>query len=343
MNITCIDLYCGIGGLTAGLEASGINVVAGLDIDKSCQWTYEANTKSKFITADISKLTPKELDLYFPENSIKLLAGCAPCQPFSSYGRTRKEEDSRWKLLESFTKAVEVIKPDYVTMENVPGLSSHDIFKDFIRALEENSYSVKWDILKCEDYGVPQKRRRLVLIASKNGEVSLPEPDPELYKTVRDTIGSLPFLKAGQANKKDPIHTAASLSEKNMRRIKHSRPGGTWKDWPESLVADCHKNESGKTYRAVYGRMSWDEPSPTMTTQCYGFGNGRFGHPSQDRAISLREAALLQSFPLNWEFVEKDQKVKFTSIGRAIGNAVPPNLGKAIGKKLIELSQEHFQ
>ena len=132
----------------------------------------------------------------------------------------------------------------------------------------------------------------------------------------------------------DRMHAAASLSEINLARIRLSRPGGSWRDWPDDLVASCHKLPSGKTYPSVYGRMEWDKPSPTLTTLCYGFGNGRFGHPEQDRAISLREAAILQSFPESYRFVPDDSPVQFRIIGRLLGNAVPVNLGRAIGKSI---------
>ncbi len=148
-----------------------------------------------------------------------------------------------------------------------------------------------------------------------------------------EAIGDLNEITAGtRHNTTDRLHIASQLSETNLDRIRKSAPGGTWEDWPEDLRADCHQKDSGKTYKSVYGRMSWDQPSPTMTTLCFGFGNGRFGHPEQDRAISLREAAILQSFPRRYKFCRKDETVEFRTIGRMIGNAVPPGLGHAIGK-----------
>ena len=338
-NISCIDLYCGVGGLTAGLQAAGVNVLAGFDIDESCKWSYEKNTKASFFTSDLSQIDSSELENIFTEGSIRLLAGCAPCQPFSSYGRTRKGVDSRWKLLESFQQLIEDIQPELVTMENVPGLASHSIFESFVRTLKKYKYDVVWDVLKCEEYGVPQRRRRLVLIASKIGKAKLPTPNIEVHKSVLETIGDLPAINAGSADSVDSLHVAASLSPLNLKRIEHSVPGGTWRDWPTELVAECHKKKKGKSYVSVYGRMKWDEPSPTITTQCFGFGNGRFGHPVQNRAITLREAALLQSFPESWEFLPPSEPVQFTSIGRAIGNAVPPKLGEEIGKALFKIIQ----
>lgn len=132
------------------------------------------------------------------------------------------------------------------------------------------------------------------------------------------------------------MHVTSTLSNTNLKRIKASTPGGTWRDWPKHLVAECHKAASGRTYPGVYGRMEWDKPAPTMTTQCYGFGNGRFGHPEQDRAISLREAAILQSFPRSYAFVPSDGDVNFKVLGRLIGNAVPVDLGRAIARSITQ-------
>ena len=181
---------------------------------------------------------------------------------------------------------------------------------------------------------MPQKRKRLVLVASK--KYSIPELKEKnlQYKTVKHAIGNLPPLAAGESDPNDPLHKAATLSELNIKRIQMSRPGGTWRDWPADLRAACHRRETGLTYPGVYARMTWDEPSPTMTTQCYGFGNGRFGHPVQDRAISLREAAILQSFPKKYKFLPNNEEIQFKEVGRWIGNAVPVKLAKCIGESI---------
>lgn len=221
-------------------------------------------------------------------------------------------------------------------MENVPGLALQPVWMEFVRSLRRNGYKVSWSEVDCTDYGIPQSRRRLVLIASRLGKIQLLRPTDTKAKTVRETIESLPRIGAGEGSPTDPLHVSASLSPINVRRIRASKAGGTWRDWPIELRADCHAKESGKTYPSVYGRMEWEKPAPTMTTQCYGFGNGRFGHPEQDRAISLREAALLQSFPVEYSFLDKADKVSFSKLGTLIGNAVPPKLGEAIGKSIVE-------
>jgi DNA (cytosine-5)-methyltransferase 1 len=175
----------------------------------------------------------------------------------------------------------------------------------------------------------------MVLLASRHGEITMIKPTLKKPKTVRQAIGRLRSLRAGEAAPRDKLHVSSTLSEKNLKRIRASRPGGTWRDWPEHLIADCHRAESGRTYSGVYGRMEWDKPAPTMTTQCYGFGNGRFGHPEQDRAITLREAAIIQSFPRDYVFIPDGCEVSFKVLGRLIGNAVPVDLGRAIARSII--------
>ena len=339
--VACVDLFCGVGGLSYGLSLAGIEVKAGVDLDESCRWSYERNVGARFIHADVDALDPGTLSRLFEGREPRLLAGCAPCQPFSTYGRTRRRKDDRWRLLGAFSKAVRAIRPEFVTMENVPGLERHEVFREFVRTLRDEGYSVEWSVLECERYGVPQRRRRLVLVASRVGEARLPEPTHAEPVHVIHAIGHLPAVEAGAPPRQDadPLHVAAGLSPMNRERIRHSRPGGTWRDWPERLVAECHRKEKGKTYPSVYGRMRWDEPAPTITTQCYGFGNGRFGHPEQDRAITLREAAILQSFPEWWRFVPPGGKVEFGPIGRMIGNAVPPRLGEVVGRVIVELAE----
>jgi len=175
-------------------------------------------------------------------------------------------------------------------------------------------------------------------LASKLGEISLiPKTHtPENYVTVKDTIGKLPPLEAGQVCKKDKLHIAKSLSDKNLKRIKSTPYGGGWKDWSEDLKLDCHKKDTGKSFGSVYGRMVWEEPAPTMTTLCTGLGNGRFGHPEQNRAISLREAALFQTFPFEYEFFAPDENIGMTKASRYIGNAVPVKLGYIIGLSILK-------
>jgi DNA (cytosine-5)-methyltransferase 1 len=336
MPCIAVDLFCGIGGLTHGLALSGLQVSAGFDIDATCRYAYEANNDSVFVEADIANLMADDIINYYPEGSTKILVGCAPCQPFSKYTqRYRKtgQSGNKWRLLDSFARLIHEIRPEIVSMENVPELATQSVFRDFVNTLEGEGYHVQWQVVYCPDYGVSQSRRRLVLLASLLGEIQLipPQFEPNAYLTVQDIIGDLPPINAGQADNNDPLHCSSQLSETNLTRITNSVPGGTWREWDEGLQLDCHKRDSGKTYPSVYGRMLWNEPAPTITTQFYGYGNGRFGHPEQNRALSIREGAMLQSFTANYRFVEPDGKVIKRELGIHIGNAVPVNLGRAIG------------
>ena len=335
-GISCVDLFCGAGGLTHGFVLEGLPVVAGIDLDPACRYPYERNNKSKFFERDISKFGGDELTALFGGADLTVLAGCAPCQPFSNYAQRYESDgkDGKWGLLYHFARLAEEAAPDVITMENVPTVARHTVFQDFVQRLKDLGYEVWCDVVDSSQYGVPQSRRRMVLLASKHGPIKLVAPTDSTVKTVRDVIGRLRPLYAGEVAPRDRLHATATLSAKNMQRIRVSKPGGTWRDWPEHLVADCHKADTGRTYPAVYGRMEWDKPSPTMTTQCYAFGSGRFGHPTQDRAISLREAALLQSFPRDYDFLPKGAEINFTALGRLIGNAVPVELGRAIARSI---------
>ena len=223
-------------------------------------------------------------------------------------------------------------------MENVPPLRRASVYKRLLESLQ--GYWIDAKTIDCRTIGLPQTRKRLVLVASKFGPIRLPEFDRQ-QQSVRETIGALPPLQAGETDPSDRIHRASALSKTNLKRIRASKPGGTWRDWPENLKAECHIRGTGATYPSVYGRMAWDEPSPTITTQCFGYGNGRFGHPEQDRAISLREAAMLQGFPRTYSFLPNNEAVSFATLGRLIGNAVPVTLGKAIGEILVEHVAAH--
>lgn len=345
MPIAAVDLFCGIGGLSKGLSLAGINVVAGVELEQSCKFAYEANNDAIFVNKDITILKAEELISLYPEHTIKILAGCAPCQPFSIYTkRYRKDGHTghKWQLLNSFSHLIEETLPEIVTMENVPQLEREEIFQAFISRLVKLEYKIHVQIVYCPDYGVPQNRKRLVVLASRLGKISMIPPlyTPNAYLTVRNAIGNLPPLEDGDTDAVDNIHSCSRLSPINKRRIQESVPGGTWRDWSDELKLKCHLKSTGRSYPSVYGRMVWDEPSPTITTQFYGYGNGRFGHPDQDRGLSLREGALLQSFPPNYIFMDKDHSLKRRQIGTQIGNAVPVELGRAIGISILNHIKE---
>ncbi|WP_449230876.1 DNA cytosine methyltransferase [Azospirillum doebereinerae] len=338
-NVVCVDLFCGAGGLTYGLKQGGINVVAGVDLDASCEHPFTHNNGAAFIRKSVEDLVAEDLRPMFAGADFTMLAGCAPCQPFSTYTRGGERKAKDWALLRSFERLIGELLPDIVTMENVPGLHRHEVFASFYASLASWGYSVTClPRAVCPEFGIPQHRKRLILLASRHGKV--PEPSKTRgkaqYVSVKEVIGHLPAVAHGASDPDDPLHAASHLSKLNLKRIKVSTPGGTWRDWPKRLQASCHKKETGKTFPSVYGRMSWFEPSPTITTQCFGFGNGRFGHPEQDRGLTLREAAMLQTFPRGYSFIPESEKVRFKAIGRLIGNAVPPRLGEVIADTVAQ-------
>ncbi len=340
-KIKVIDLFCGIGGLTHGLIKEGLDVVAGIDNDSSCKFGYEYNNKAKFIDSDILKVTANQIDkLFGPKKGIiRVLAGCAPCQPFSKLNLNDITEQ-QLEPLAKFAELIEQTQPDIVSMENVSDLAVKDkypIFANFLNTLKNNNYNYKYEVVDVSEFGVPQRRRRLVLLASKFGEIQLiKRTHKDKRITVRDVIKHLEPLEAGEVSEKDPLHRARRLAPINLKRIKATpHNGGSSDSWSKDLILKCHKKDSGKTYgHTVYGRMSWDKPSPTMTTQCVGLGNGRYGHPTQDRAISLREAARFQTFPDTYQFVDSSEPVRINKVAKFIGNAVPVRLGSVIGKSI---------
>jgi DNA (cytosine-5)-methyltransferase 1 len=345
-KIKVIDLFCGIGGLTHGLIKEGLDVVAGIDNDSSCKFGYEYNNKTKFIDKDILKVTADQVNELFgsKKDSIRVLAGCAPCQPFSKLN-LKEVTQKQLEPLGKFAQLIAQTQPDVVSMENVSGLADtnkYPVFANFLKTLEDNGYKYKYEVVDVSEFGVPQRRRRLVLLASKLGEISLiKRTHKDNRVTVRDVIKDLEPIKDGETSKKDPLHRSRKLAPVNLRRIKATpHDGGNSDSWSDDLMLECHKKESGKTYSStVYGRMRWDEPAPTMTTQCVGLGNGRFGHPKQNRAISLREAAIFQTFPKDYQFVPTNKPIIVAQVAKFIGNAVPVRLGEVIGQSI----KQHLQ
>lgn len=338
-NWAVVDVFCGAGGLSYGFRRAGFQVAAGLDIDPSCQYPFERNNEARFVRGSLDQVSADDLARLYPSNARRILVGCAPCSPFSAYTSTAKRSRTdKWSLVPLFADRIAALQPEIVSMENVPRLASFrggQVLDSFINRLADD-YEVTVKVVECAGHGVPQLRKRLVLLASKLGRLTLRPPTYPSHSppTVRDCIGSLPPIAHGQAHLCDPLHASAGLSATNLRRIQASVPGGTWNDWPEELITACHRKPSGKSYKNVYGRMAWDEPSPTITTGCFSYGRGRFGHPTQHRAISLREAALLQTFPPEYEFVPPGHRISFERVGRQIGNAVPVALGEAIGRSI---------
>ena len=332
-SITAVDVFCGIGGLTRGLRDAGIAVGAGVDNDSTCRYAYETNNAGAvFIEADIRDIAFDDLDSYYAEANLKALVGCAPCQPFSAHTRrTQAAEDCT--LVDEFARLVEEGLPDFVSMENVPGLAKHPSFESLLEVLDNLDYEHDHKVLNFCDFGVPQRRHRLVMVASRRGQIALPEPTCQREARVADFIRKLPPIRAGQTASDDPAHTTLALSPTNLARIQQSKPGGTWKDWDKELVSPCHTRAH---YPAPYGRMAWGEPAPTITTQFCYYSTGRFGHPEQDRAMSVREGALLQTFPEDYALVDPDEPLPIFRMARHVGNAVPVKIGELIGNALTK-------
>ena len=340
-KLQVVDFFSSIGGVSLGFKQAGIEVLGGIDIDPSCKETYEKNIKAKFLTADVSNLDKKEVGKTFGIHRRQrnlVFVGCSPCQYYSNIKTDKTKSCSTRLLLEDFQEFVDYYRPGYVFIENVPGLDKNPNsplgrFKLFLK----NSGYI-WDegILNAKYYGVPQNRRRYILIATRiKKSIKLPMPDKKNIKTVRDAIGDTNIfkpIKAGYIDETPFRHSAAALKKINLKRIKSTPIDGgdrrSWKDNNE-LQLNCYNNHNG--HYDVYGRMFWDKPSPTITTRFVSLSNGRYGHPEQDRAISLREGATLQSFPLYFVFHSKNQG----EIAKMIGNAVPPKLAKAIAKAFI--------
>lgn len=345
MPVQVVDLFCGVGGLTRGLLDAGLPVIAGYDIDPTCQYTYEYNNNVNYNLKNIRDVSGDEISDLYAENAVKILVGCAPCQPFSQMRFKMKDAnklDEKYDLLLEFGRLIEQTHPTMVSMENVPQISETTVYQSFLNILQENDYYVDSKVVFCPDYGIPQTRRRFVLVASLLGPIEIIAPTHDRRNIhVGDFIRELPPLEAGEIDPHDPMHRSAALKEINLQRIRASVPGGTWRDWPEELRCACHRKESGKTYSSVYGRMTWEQIGPTITTQFYAYGTGRHGHPEQDRALSLREGALLQTFPPEYNFINPDSNFNFSDIARHIGNAVPVRLGEVIGQTIIAHLNDH--
>lgn len=347
MPIQVVDLFCGVGGLTRGLLDAGLDVIAGFDIDPTCQFTYENNNGVDYHIENIRDVTGDEINALYDNDTVKVLVGCAPCQPFSQmrfkFGGAN-EQDEKYNLLLEFGRLIRETLPSVISMENVPQIRETTVYEEFLATLRGCGYHVDAHVIFCPDYGIPQTRRRFVLVGSLLGPIHIINPTHSRSEVhVRDFIGGLPPINAGEVDTNDPMHRSASLSERNLQRIQASIPGGTWRDWPEELRCFCHRKKSGQTYSSVYGRMTWEQIGPTITTQFYNYGTGRYGHPEQDRALSLREGALLQTFPLNYNFINPDAPFVFSDVARHIGNAVPVRLGEVIGISIMQHINEHVE
>jgi len=350
--IRAYDFFSGCGGTSVGFRQAGIKHALAIDSCSDAISTFQKNFRgASVINEPIESVDVQRIEAYYnKESAVRLFCGCAPCQPFTKQKTNTKKyasEDNRRGLLAYFSAIVHDCLPELVFVENVPGLqkvSSEDggPFSLFIKQLENDGYFVDYGVIAVQDYGAPQVRRRLVLVASRMGTISIPEPTHGLnrakaYVTVRDVIADLPPVKHGTEHPdklRYPNHRAARLSPLNLERIRHTGTNGR-RDWPESLLPMCYtKKTNGERYNGhsdCYTRLAWDKSAPGLTTRCISYSNGRFGHPEQDRAITVREAARLQGFPDRFVFTGS-----LNSMARQIGNAVPIQVAKAFGRHFIK-------
>ena len=338
--IKAIDFFCGAGGLTRGLLNAGIEVLAGVDNDERLSETYIHNNEpSRFINSDINKIQIHRLreTLGIQDSDITLYAACTPCQPFSTLNRLQGK-DKRKVLLLAFAQIVEKSPPDFIIVENVPGLNNaigKEIYKKFLKVLKKVGFTEAADLLDAKHFEVPQTRKRFILVASRHGSISLPEPetDANQFATVRGSIEKYPAIADGGASADYLNHTSRKLKPHLLRIVQAvPKDGGSRRDVADtSILLRCHQ-ENPNVYKDVFGRMAWDAPSPTLTCRCIDVYCGRFTHPGQDRGISLREAAALQTFDDDYEFFG----TSLIGISRQIGNAVPVKLAEQLGKSIID-------
>jgi len=343
-QLHAVDFFCGAGGMTEGLKQAGIHVCAGVDIDKNVRATYEANHGTNlFHEKDVRRCSGHDVRTWLPEGTDAddlVLIGCSPCQFWSRMPSPKARSLEGSQLLHEFARIVAETLPGYVVIENVPGLMKagrKTVLQPFVARLKELGYgAVDHGKVNSAWFGVPQLRPRLVLVASRHHDtITLPPHDTALRPTVREFIGvenGFRALAAGQRDAKDPWHRAAALSSDNLKRIALTPPdGGDRSAWSDTdLQLETYKEHDG--FANVYGRMWWDRPAATLTTRFNSLSNGRFGHPEEDRAISIREGATLQTFPRNYQFIGGSP-----TVCRQIGNAVPPRLARAIGEHLLNL------
>ncbi len=322
-KLTAIDLFSGCGGLTLGLKRAGFRVVAAIEIDAAAARTYLRNHPEVILReSDIRRISARALmrELQFRPGELALLAGCPPCQGFSvlrTRNGARKIRDRRNYLVYDMLRFARAFLPKAIMMENVPGLLGRKQFKELCTGLRRLGYRLTFGIKDAADYGVPQRRRRLMLLGGRGFHIQFARKGRR-KRSVRDAIGRMPV----PGKSRDALHNISEKGrspriEKLIRDI--PKDGGSRTDLPKSRQLVCHKKRDG--FRDIYGRMAWDTVAPTITSGCFNPSKGRFLHPEQDRAITMREAALLQSFPRGYKF---DLSVGKEALASMIGNALPP-------------------
>ncbi len=343
-SMKAVDFFCGGGGMSYGMQEAGIDVLAGIDYEIACKKTYEANiVDSKFIHADVFDLKEETLkkNLKLEKNDDNLvLIGCSPCQFWSIINTDKNKSKKSKSLLAEFERFVRFFNPGYVVVENVPGVlrrKKESGLESFIQWLESNEFNVHFKIHNTNDFGVPQNRKRFTLVASRIGNDKVFPKKLANRKTVADVLGvknGFKKIEAGHIDNTEFLHTASSVAPVTLKRlIKVKKDGGDRLDFADDpeLQLPCFAGRD-KSFRDTFGRLWWNKPSNTITTKFYSVSNGRFVHPDEDRALSLREGATLQSFPKSYKFCASS----IAAIARQIGNAVPPEYARHIGLAILE-------
>lgn len=344
-NLTAVDVFCGCGGVTEGLKRGSFDVIAAVDNNPiACRTFRDNHPDVQLYDKDIKEINVQEIyDSYFSKRYLDLLVVCAPCQPFSSQNKTLHAMEDQLKLILNAVEFAKILKPKLIFFENVPGITRNKfkyIVEDLKSQLENLGYIVgEPEILDAADYAVPQRRKRTIMFAVKGCSIPvLPEPiTPKGRRiTVRSAIGDLPVLRSNEADVKDSLHHARNHKPLALERLAHiPKDGGSRDSLPDNLVLKCHINYNG--HPDVYGRMCWDDVAPTLTTGCIDITRGRFVHPSEDRAITLREAARLQTFPDEYYFYGS-----YTDIATQIGNAVPVRLIESLSPTFKEAISNQY-
>ena len=333
-KLTAVDLFAGCGGLTQGLRKAGFQVLGAIENEPKAAATYKRNHPNTHVwIEDIRLVTARAVSrqLRLRKGTLDLLAGCPPCQGFSTIrtlNGNRSVRDKRNDLVSEFLRFVEALRPRAVMMENVPGLASNRRFREFCKRLDELGYQGDFRILNAADFGVPQRRRRLIYLGGRKLKLGFAKPRAN-FRSVRDTISSLP--SAGRSG--DAVHDIPEKRSENVQRLIRSIPrnGGGRSDLSDSQQLECHKLCDG--FKDVYGRMEWDKLAPTVTSGFFNPSKGRFLHPTKNRAITVREAALLQGFPKSYKFEVEHGKV---ALALMIGNALPPPFIAAHARQVSE-------
>ncbi len=337
-TLNAIDLFSGCGGLSEGLKQAGFKVIAGVEVDKNAAKAFRMNhSDTVLFEGDIRKIDPKTILKLLNGKPLHLLAGCPPCQGFSLLRKLNRKSavrDERNSLIDEYYRFVEKLNPLTIMLENVPGIVEYTLFKGLIRKLKKLGYDIVYKVVNVADYSVPQRRKRLVLVGSKICKIDIAVGINTII-TVKDTL-----FKLKKSSKNDELHKIYPKHTEHIQKMISLVPknGGSRKDLPEQYTLECHKKKN-MGFSDVYGRLSWDTVSSTITGGCLNPSKGRFLHPDEDRCISAREAALLQTFPIDYKFPTDIPKAELALL---IGNALPPEFSRIQAENIFRHIEECY-